>query len=831
MNKHFFFPVLIALIATGCALDDTNVCSKDDCECFIDNDGTPVLSSCTQYIPEHAHATGCSGSNKCVFECDEDYVQSEFENTVTCIREDIGCNPNRFPSPICRENNLSKCDQDTGLWKTLFQCSEGCSEDHCQNTCNEDEIGNNRCLEGNKFQTCTHNDYENIWKISNECKFGCDPQTNQCNERVECKKGLADNAKDCIPWIESSDESIEIDITLDKIITLYYFGKNGTLEAGRTFTLDVSTENCIELSRDTLKSSDTGTELTIKALNTTCNTKLIISADNVQNALSIPVTVREPKDDNHNNMFDVLELASKQNEPCRTDEDCAGDIPGFCDSFIGFKCSTPCNENSCIGDQFYCRSDRRCAAKAFETIWEIPEDDKTLVLPTQYATECNFDIDWGDGKTNSFPTCPGENIEHQYAKAGQYYIKITGTYDNWAFVKKEYPNTDFCKHFKGVISFGPVGLAGKGYWVFYNCKNYDHTAPTSDIPDATKLTNMAYMFMGNTKFNQDISNWDTSNVTNLSHAFENASAFNQPIGNWNTSKVTTINYAFRNATEFNQDLNGWDTANVEHMQEVFSFTSSFNGKISKWNTSKVENMSKMFLNAKSFNQDLNEWDVSNVTTMSAMFSGTTAFNGKITDWKPEKVTNMSDMFNGAEAFNQPLEWDLKQVSTMSKMFANTKAFNQALIFTFGTNCSFKSMFSGAEKFNHESINNWDVSKGIDFRYMFKDTKAFNQPLANWRPEDNSMDGMFQGAESFNQNISSWNPKHAKNIGHFFDGAKNYNQPLDWNFNSVASDSNVLDMFKDTKLSKENYCTTVKDKNIEKYANALGVDYKPADCPN
>jgi hypothetical protein len=214
-----------------------------------------------------------------------------------------------------------------------------------------------------------------------------------------------------------------------------------------------------------------------------------------------------------------------------------------------------------------------------------------------------------------------------------------------------------------------------------------------------------------------------------------------------------------------------------------------------------------------------------------MFQNAKAFNGKITDWKPEKVTNMRDMFNGAEAFNQPLEWDLNQVYTMSNMFANTKAFNQALIFTFGTNCSFKSMFSGAEKFNHESINNWDVSKGIDFRYMFKDTKAFNQPLANWRPEDDSMDGMFQGAESFNQNISSWNPKHAKNIGHFFDGAQNYNQPLDWNFNSVASDSNVRDMFKDTKLSKENYCKTVKGKNIEQYANALGVDYKPADCSN
>ena len=63
--------------------------------------------------------------------------------------------------------------------------------------------------------------------------------------------------------------------------------------------------------------------------------------------------------------------------------------------------------------------------------------------------------------------------------------------------------------------------------------------------DTSSVTNMGYMFAGNTgrgggpsAFNQDIGSWDVSSVTNMGYMFFKASAFNQDIGNWDVSSVT-----------------------------------------------------------------------------------------------------------------------------------------------------------------------------------------------------------------------------------------------------------------------------------------------------
>ena len=55
---------------------------------------------------------------------------------------------------------------------------------------------------------------------------------------------------------------------------------------------------------------------------------------------------------------------------------------------------------------------------------------------------------------------------------------------------------------------------------------------------------MSDLFRDYTTFNDDISQWDTSNVVTMRQMFYNASSFNQPIGDWDVSNVTDMYYMF-----------------------------------------------------------------------------------------------------------------------------------------------------------------------------------------------------------------------------------------------------------------------------------------------
>jgi surface protein len=60
------------------------------------------------------------------------------------------------------------------------------------------------------------------------------------------------------------------------------------------------------------------------------------------------------------------------------------------------------------------------------------------------------------------------------------------------------------------------------------------------------VTNMSSMFNNASKFNQDISTWNTSRITNMSNMFRDAILFNQNISVWNVSSVTNANFIFCN---------------------------------------------------------------------------------------------------------------------------------------------------------------------------------------------------------------------------------------------------------------------------------------------
>lgn len=229
------------------------------------------------------------------------------------------------------------------------------------------------------------------------------------------------------------------------------------------------------------------------------------------------------------------------------------------------------------------------------------------------------------------------------------------------------------------------------------------------VPDElpSYITSLDNMFDGCYTFNQDISNWDTSNVISMSGTFRSCLEFNQPIGDWNVSNVRYMGSMFSNTHEFNQNLNNWNTRNVEGMSYMFSSTVKFNQPLDNWNVSSVTSMYNMFQNSEAFNQPIDTWNVSNVTSMTYMFDAALAFNQNLRSWNTANVTDMRNMFSETQAFNGDITtWDVSGVTDMSYMFNMAESFNQ-------------------------DISYWNVSNVTNMYKMFARSKSFDQDLSYW----------------------------------------------------------------------------------------------------
>ena len=55
---------------------------------------------------------------------------------------------------------------------------------------------------------------------------------------------------------------------------------------------------------------------------------------------------------------------------------------------------------------------------------------------------------------------------------------------------------------------------------------------TMDNWDVSLVTDMSFIFAGDTTFNRDISNWDVSNVTSMHSMFNGASRFTKDLSFW-----------------------------------------------------------------------------------------------------------------------------------------------------------------------------------------------------------------------------------------------------------------------------------------------------------
>ncbi len=462
-------------------------------------------------------------------------------------------------------------------------------------------------------------------------------------------------------------------------------------------------------------------------------------------------------------------------------------------------------------------------SSAFETVWNITNDDLTALLPMHPDGEYDFTVDWGDGSPlqylEGYPESD-EGLSHTYAAAGSYTVKINGKYKGLRFYwKKPLMPIGFTyvlkygKQLNAIINWGCLEFTNDGEQ-FKICNI--GRVETADAPNMAGITNMKEWFY-NADFRGDISNWDVSNVTNMSGMFGNAS-FDCNINNWDVSSVATMRHMFSQTRVFNYDISNWDVSNVTDMGNMFYYNFDFNngGEPLNWGSAmaNVKDMTSMFRGAKVFNQDIGNWNVSSVSNMSYMFEKNTVFNngGEPLNWgsSTARVATMRCMFREATAFNQSVSgWDVSSLISTYEMFKSATAFNnggEAFSWTTATapGCTMSYMFAGARGFN-QPVNGLNVSNVTNMSVMFNNAFAFNnggQPL-NWGSATanvTDMSSMFMGAKAFNQDISSWDVGRVTDMSSMFREAgafDNEGQPLTWG-NKTAEVRNVSNMFNSAK---------------------------------
>ena len=160
-------------------------------------------------------------------------------------------------------------------------------------------------------------------------------------------------------------------------------------------------------------------------------------------------------------------------------------------------------------------------------------------LPLQNGGTYNFDINWGDGTTDTITSYNQPEAWHTYSVAGIYNIEITGTLIKWQMF---FSNND-SKKILNISNWGDLNVNGQ--WGFYGCTNMTCTA--TDAGANTGELYGCFYNMGNTSFTGGLTGWDMSNVTDAS-------------------------YMLRGTLNYNEDVSGWDVSNITNMYDIFKNT-------------------------------------------------------------------------------------------------------------------------------------------------------------------------------------------------------------------------------------------------------------------
>ncbi|MGB2185112.1 MAG: hypothetical protein ACPH5P_00385 [Akkermansiaceae bacterium] len=252
----------------------------------------------------------------------------------------------------------------------------------------------------------------------------------------------------------------------------------------------------------------------------------------------------------------------------------------------------------------------------FVSVWNVPTDNYTQQIGVGNATfDC--EIDWGDGQTTTYATATsGGVIAHTYATAGQYTVKISGTFPRLEMTRSTTRNnlveipelgdvgwTHFYKAFRACGQLLSIHRtpgqpnAGNGniQEIVKNCFNLHTFPPLRDLVDTAGHFYMAFQDA------RKLVEIDTTgcNVVlgsnSLYIAFNSCYELRRVLGaeEWNVTNVQRIDMMARSSPVIDTfDTSTWVMPNCLRYSRAFT-TSNLLLDYRNWDISKMRNDSDM----------------------------------------------------------------------------------------------------------------------------------------------------------------------------------------------------------------------------------------------
>ena len=437
---------------------------------------------------------------------------------------------------------------------------------------------------------------------------------------------------------------------------------------------------------------------------------------------------------------------------------------------------------------------------AFVTEWTVGAGE-TIKLWSFDAVNPNpvdYDVDWGDGNSESNVTVNDKTHDYTVAGAGTYTVTITGQLGALNMSRGTVDNKEALTK---MVQWGTDNVWSALYGMFYGCTSMLYEA--IDYPNLSALaesTSAQYMFRNCTSIiSLDLSNWtNTSNFTNLSSAFQDLNSCESfSINGWDLTGAVTATSCFREMGTTTASGCVADFRNLT-FNACISFTyawylSDFSAmEMSGWDLG-VANASW----ASAFDTvtyagalDLSGWSNIRATGSSQyQFRNTTNITSiNISGWDTSNVTSMYGLFNGSNELQEIIGLNALTSTSLTNTGAQAM-FQNCYVLSFPSPGSNLSDAFGTGLGACRYLNNM-------FAYVGSTTPGNAPNVTNF--DTTSVEGltsMFQGSKfTTTIDITAWNVPALTGMGSFLRSSTLPTQTMDYSINNFGGSlSQTMDL--------------------------------------